>query len=40
MYYVWRDVGTTSVFVNKNVHDFARHDGYDMRELWKVWLDA
>ncbi len=40
MYYIWRNTGTTAVFVHKNVHDFARHEAYDSREYWSAWVDA
>ena len=39
-WYIWRVTPEASVFVQKRVHDFARHEGYDSHEFWSAWVDA
>ena len=39
-WYTWRNSGTTTFFIRKNVHDFQRHEGYDSHEFWSIWKDA
>ncbi|MGE3856356.1 MAG: ABC transporter substrate-binding protein [Dehalococcoidia bacterium] len=39
-YYIWRVTPKNSVFVDKKIKDFSRHEGYDSREFWHAWIDA
>jgi len=39
-WYVWRVTPQSTMFMQPNVRDFQRHEGYDSREFWHAWLSA